>query len=224
MATTQDIHAPDARSPTGSRARAAARRWPATSATAWSAARGAPRRALPFRDILAARRRAAAPPAGPPRPSREGPAGAQPASALPRRPARACCAALGVGVLIGNSGGDETAATPPPAAGHHRRRRGRGAGRDRAGGDHEHAGGLDVGGRERLVGQIEQGLERGSSAEALEGLGCDKKTVKDLNSSSGADYQKKSQKLPKAVGTAGKRAAKKDNKPAGGGTGFQDIG
>ena len=47
-------------------------------------------------------------------------------------------AALGVGVLIGNSGDDSTAATPPPA-GHHRRRRGRGAGRDRAGGDHEHA-------------------------------------------------------------------------------------
>jgi hypothetical protein len=36
-------------------------------------------------------------------------------------------------------------------------------------------------------------------------------------------YQKKSQKLPKEVGTSGK-APPKDDKPAGGGTDFQDIG
>jgi hypothetical protein len=47
--------------------------------------------------------------------------------------------------------------------------------------------------------------------------------VKDLNNSSGSDYQKKSEKLPKQVGTSGK-APPKDNKPAGGGSDFEDIG
>jgi hypothetical protein len=49
------------------------------------------------------------------------------------------------------------------------------------------------------------------------------KSLKDLNNSSGSDYQKKSQKLPKQVDTGGKPPPK-DNKPAGGGTDFQTIG
>jgi hypothetical protein len=47
--------------------------------------------------------------------------------------------------------------------------------------------------------------------------------VKNLDKSSGSDYQKKSQKLPKQVGTGGKPPPK-DNKPAGGGSDFEDIG
>jgi hypothetical protein len=49
------------------------------------------------------------------------------------------------------------------------------------------------------------------------------KSVKDLDNSSGSDYQKKSQKLPKQLDTGGKPPPK-DNKPAGGGTDFQTIG
>src|SRR5919198_917177 len=49
------------------------------------------------------------------------------------------------------------------------------------------------------------------------------KSLKDLSNSSGQDYEKKSSKLPKQVSTGGK-APPKDNKPAGGGTDFQDIG
>jgi hypothetical protein len=49
------------------------------------------------------------------------------------------------------------------------------------------------------------------------------KAVKDLDNSSGSDYEKKSSKLPKTVGTGGKPPPK-DNKPAGGGTNFEDIG
>jgi len=47
--------------------------------------------------------------------------------------------------------------------------------------------------------------------------------VKNLDNSSGSDYQKKSQKLPKQVDTGGKPPPK-DKKPAGGGTDFQTIG
>ena len=84
-------------------------------------------------------------------------------------------------------------------------------------------GGFDVIVRgERLGGQVEQGL--GRLGGELEGRRPPtNKKLKDLNSSSGADYQKKSQKLPKQVGTRGKPPPK-DNKPAGGGTGFQEIG
>jgi hypothetical protein len=47
--------------------------------------------------------------------------------------------------------------------------------------------------------------------------------VKDLDKTSGGDYSKKSEKLPKQLGTGGK-APPKDNKPAAGGSDFQDIG
>jgi len=47
--------------------------------------------------------------------------------------------------------------------------------------------------------------------------------VKQLQSLSGKDYVKQSKKLPKTVATGGKPPPK-DNKPAGGGSGFQSIG
>ena len=131
-------------------------------------------------------------------------------------------AALGVGVLIGNSGDDKTAATPPPQV-------------------------ITVGGAAAAPAATtpaattsttgSSSTSRGASGrrpsrprtrtrhlpKRSTGSAASKKAVKDLNSSSGADYQKKSQKLPKQVGTSGK-APPKDDKPAGGGTGFQDIG
>jgi hypothetical protein len=49
------------------------------------------------------------------------------------------------------------------------------------------------------------------------------KALKNLDSTSGADYQKKASKLPKQVGTGGK-APPKDKKPAAGGGSFTEIG
>jgi hypothetical protein len=49
------------------------------------------------------------------------------------------------------------------------------------------------------------------------------KALQNLNSTSTQDYQKKSSKLPKVLGTGGK-APPKDNKPAAGGSGFTEIG
>jgi hypothetical protein len=216
MATTQDIHAPTL----------GAQGEPCTSCGAPLAgdqryclqcgARRTQAR-VAFRDILAT---GGAPPAAPAvvaAPAQDGP---------PARSGLAFLAgllclllALGVGVLIGNSGDDSTSATPPPAQV------------------------ITVGGAAAAPGATAPAATTTAPAADASGTGsaatkstkgakaakgsagskADQSKVKDLNNSSGADYQKKSQKLPKAVGTSGKPAAK-DNKPAGGGTGFQDIG
>jgi hypothetical protein len=52
---------------------------------------------------------------------------------------------------------------------------------------------------------------------------ADKATLNSLSNSSGKDYQKKSANLPKTTVLPGKPPPK-DNKPAGGGTGFQELG
>jgi hypothetical protein len=216
MATTQDIHAPTL----GTQGE------PCTSCGAPLAgdqryclecgARRTQAR-VAFRDILAT---GGAPPAGPAvvaAPAQDGP---------PARSGLAFLAgllclllALGVGVLIGNSGDDSTSATPPPAQV------------------------ITVGGAAAAPAATAPAATTTAPAADASGTGstpakstkatkaakgsagskADQSKVKDLNNSSGADYQKKSQKLPKAVGTSGKPAAK-DNKPAGGGSGFQDIG
>jgi hypothetical protein len=218
MATTQDIHAPTLGAQGEPCASCGA---PLAGDQRYCLECGA-RRAqarLPFRDILATG--GAAPPPAPA-------AAAAPASEGP--PARSglaflagllcLIAALGVGVLIGDSGDDRTAATtPPPQV-------------------------ITVGGAAAAApaattpaattstpaasssGSTKSSKDSGSSsssAKSSKGSAADKKKVQDLNSSSGADYQKKSQKLPKEVGTSGKPAPK-DNKPAGGGSGFEDIG
>jgi hypothetical protein len=51
----------------------------------------------------------------------------------------------------------------------------------------------------------------------------DKQKLQQLQNLSGSDYSKQSRKLPKTVELPGKAPAK-DNKPAGGGSGFQSIG
>jgi hypothetical protein len=50
-----------------------------------------------------------------------------------------------------------------------------------------------------------------------------KQQLQQLDNLTPEQYRKKSKSLPKTVGTEGK-APPKDNKPAGGGTGFQEIG
>jgi hypothetical protein len=216
MATTQDIHAPTLGAQGEPCASCGA---PLAGDQRYCLECGA-RRAqarVAFRDILAPGGAPPTPPASPPASAPEGP----PARSGPAFLAGLLCllAALGVGVLIGNSGGDGTAATPPPAQV------------------------ITVGGAASAPAatapaattpaastsagtsgsSAKSSKGSGSSAKSSKGSAAANQKVKDLNSSSGADYQKKSQKLPKAVGTSGK-PAKKDNKPAGGGTGFQDIG
>jgi hypothetical protein len=174
---------------------------------------------LPFREILASG--GAAPPTAPAvaaATAHEGPPPAR--SGLAFLAGLLCLiAALGVGVLIGNSGDDRTAATtPPPQV-------------------------ITVGGAAAApaattpaattstpdasstsgAAKSSKGSGSSSSAKSSKGSAADKKAVKDLDSSSGSDYQKKSEKLPKEVGTSGKPAPK-DNKPAGGGSDFEDIG
>jgi hypothetical protein len=218
MATTQDIHAPTL----GAQGEPCASCGAPLAADQRYCLECGARRAqarVAFRDILAT---GGAPPAAPAvvaARAQDGP----PARSGPAFLVGLLCllAALGVGVLIGNSGDDTTAATPPPAQV------------------------ITVGGAaaapaattpaattstpatsssDTSGSSAKSGKDSGSSsAKSSKGSAADNKKVKDLNSSSGADYQKKSQKLPKQVGTSGK-APPKDDKPAGGGTDFQDIG
>ena len=172
---------------------------------------------LAFRDILSGQ----APPPGVAPPGAPAPSDPPPARAGLAFLAGLLCLllALGVGVLIGNSGDDSTSATPPPAQV------------------------ITVGGAAAAPtttapaatttppaadasgtgSATTKSTKSTKSAKDSAGSKADQSKVKDLNNSSGSDYQKKSQKLPKEVGTSGKPAAK-DNTPAGGGSGFQDIG
>ena len=130
--------------------------------------------------------------------------------------------ALGVGVLIGRSGDDTpTAATTPPpqviTVG----------GSAPAATTTPAAGSTDTSGAAGTDSSSSSGSStKGSGSSTKSSKSSSKsgdKAVKDLNNSSGSDYQKKSEKLPKQVCTSGK-APPKDNKPAGGGSDFQDIG
>ncbi|HEX6743565.1 MAG TPA: hypothetical protein VF087_05110 [Solirubrobacteraceae bacterium] len=215
MATTQDIHAPTLGAQGEPCASCGA---PLAGDQRYCLECGA-RRAqarVAFRDILGAGGAPPTPPAGLPAQAPDGPPAR---SGLAFLAGLLCLlAALGVGVLIGSSGGDTTAAAPPPAQV------------------------ITVGGAAAATAPAattstpatSSSSTSGSSAKSSKGSGsssakskkgsaADNKKLKDLNSSSGADYQKKSQKLPKQVGTSGKPPPK-DNKPAGGGTGFQEIG
>jgi hypothetical protein len=125
--------------------------------------------------------------------------------------------ALGVGVLIGRSGNDTPTAAAPAAAPQV----------------------ISVGGAAPAAttpaattpaassssGASSSGTSTGSSSSSSGSSGskATNKAAKSLDNSSGSDYEKKSSKLPKQLSTGGKPPPK-DNKPAGGGTNFQDIG
>ena len=223
MATTQDIHAPTLGSPGGAvrELRRSAGRRPALLPGVRGPARRGARLPSATSWPPAARRRVT-PAAG----------AAVAGAARGRRRAAALTFLAGLlcllrrarrGVLIGDSGDDGTARAPPPpqvitvggAAA---------APAAHAGGHHEHAGALDVtSGASGSAAKSSKGAKARRPRRRSTGRPPSNKTVKDLNSSSGADYQKKSQKLPKQVGTVGKPPPK-DNKPAGGGSGFQEIG
>ena len=167
-----------------------------------------------FREILAT---GGAPPAGPAAVAAAVPDGPPARSGLAFLAGLLCLLlALGIGVLIGSSGDKVTTATAPPpqviTVG--------GAAAAPAPTATTTAPAADTSGSGSSSAKAGKGSK---AAKSSAGTKADNKKVKDLNSSSGADYQKKSQKLPKQVGTSG-RPAPKDNKPAGGGSGFQAIG
>jgi hypothetical protein len=173
---------------------------------------------LAFRDILAGQ----APPPGAAPPSAPAPSDPPPARAGLAFLAGLLCllVALGVGVLIGRSSDDTpTAATPPPAQVITVSGAAPAATTTPAAGssDDSSATGADSSSSSSSSGSTKDSSSSSSKSSKPS------KSVKDLNNSSGSDYQKKSEKLPKQVGTGGKAPAK-DNKPAGGGSDFEDIG
>jgi F0F1-type ATP synthase membrane subunit c/vacuolar-type H+-ATPase subunit K len=175
---------------------------------------------LAFRDILSGQ----APPPG------AAPAGSPAPSDPP--PARAGLAflagllcllvALGVGVLIGRSGDKTpTAAAPPPAQVITVSGAAPAATTPAAGStDNTGATSTDSSSSSSSKSTKDSSSSTKSSKSSSKSTN---KSVQDLNNSSGSDYQKKSDKLPKQVGTGGKPPPK-DNKPAGGGSDVQEIG
>jgi hypothetical protein len=212
MATTQDIHAPTL----GAQGEPCAGCGAPLAADQRYCLECGARRAqarIAFREILA---RPGGPPRAPVVPSY--PAERTPPSGIAFLVGLVCLLlALGVGVLIGRSGNDSptaAATTPPPQV-------------------------FSVGGAAPAAttpaattstpaattstptsgkSKTSSGSSSGSKSSK-----ATNKSLKDLSNSSGQDYEKKSSKLPKQVSTGGK-APPKDNKPAGGGTDFQDIG
>jgi hypothetical protein len=170
---------------------------------------------LPFRDILAGE--AAPPPTAVAPPTASAGADPGPRTGLTFLAGLACLLlALGVGVLIGRSGDKTTTitgSTPAPQV-------------------------ISVGGAAAAPTTTAPGATSttpgststtpsttgSSGSSSSKGSSTAKnKSLNNLDKSSGSDYEKKSSKLPKTVGTGGKPPPK-DNKPAGGGTDFQTIG
>jgi hypothetical protein len=128
--------------------------------------------------------------------------------------------ALGVGVLIGRSGNDSpTAAAPAPApqvisVG--------GAAPATTAPAATTSTPADTSASSSSSSTGNSKSSKSSSSSSSKGSKATNKSLQDLNNS-GSDYEKKSNNLPKQVGTGGKPPPK-DNKPAGGGTDFQTIG
>ena len=127
--------------------------------------------------------------------------------------------ALGVGVLIGNAGGNtgDTPATPQVIS--------VGGAAPAAATPAPTSTVADTGATNTSTPSKSKAKKSSSSSASAPAhqTKATNKSLKSLDSTSGADYQKKASKLPKTVGTGGK-APPKDNKPAGGGGSFQEIG
>jgi len=155
------------------------------------------------------------PPASPPRD------GSGNRSALAALGGLACLLlALGVGVLIGNSGKDKTAAAPAPQV-------------ISVGGG---AAGTSTGASGTTTPSTTTpsssssgsssgsgGSSSGGSSSSTSGSKATNKSLQNLNKLSTKAYQKQSTKLPKVVGTGGAPPPKDNKAPAGGGD-FQSIG
>jgi F0F1-type ATP synthase membrane subunit c/vacuolar-type H+-ATPase subunit K len=177
---------------------------------------------LAFRDILAGN----APPPGAAPPPAPAPSEPPPARAGLAFLAGLLCllVALGVGVLIGNAGDDSTkaATTPPPQVITVQGAAGGTATTPAAGSSDTSTTGSDSSSSGSASGSGSS-KGSGSSSGSSKSSKSTNKSVKNLDSTSGSDYEKKSSKLPKSVGTGGKPPPK-DNKPAGAGSDVESIG
>ena len=173
---------------------------------------------LPFRDILAG----SVPPPGAPPPTAPAPADQPPARAGLAFLGGLLCllVALGVGVLIGKAGDDTptAATTPPPQVITVSGAAPAATTPASSSGDSSSSGSGSS--SSSSSGTSSKGSGSSGSSKSSK---SSNKSVQDLNNSSGSDYQKKSDKLPKQVGTGGKPPPK-DNKPAGAGSDVQSIG
>lgn len=124
--------------------------------------------------------------------------------------------AMGIGVLIGRSGNRDPVA-PPASAPAAQVIRIQGGGTAAAGSSTASA-----------PSSKKKRAKKAASSVATAKSAADSKAtnpaLKQLSNTSGAAYQKQSQKLPKVISTGGKAPPVDKSKPAGGGTGFQSIG
>jgi hypothetical protein len=214
MATTQDIHAPTL----GAEGEPCASCGSALAGDQRYCLECGARRAqarIAFREILGRQ--------GPPRAPLAAPAVAEertPPSGMAFIGGLVCLLlALGVGVLIGRSGNDApTAAAPAPAPQVITVSGAAPAATTPAATTTTPADSSTSGSGSSSSSAKGSGSSKGSS-----GSKATNKAAKSLDNSSGSAYEKKSQKLPKQLSTGGKPPPK-DNKPAGGGTDFQNIG
>lgn len=123
--------------------------------------------------------------------------------------------ALGIGVIIGSAGADEAA----PVAAAPQVIRVQGGAEAAATGATEEAASPEKAARKK---KRKAGSSEGAAATAQESKATNE-ALKDLNTGTPEQQQKKALKLPKTVGTGGKPPPKDDKAPAGGG-GFQEIG
>lgn len=123
--------------------------------------------------------------------------------------------AMGVGVLIGNAGNGETAAAPAAVPAQVIRVQGGGtaAAEKPAAAAGTAKGGGKAGGAAATDTAKTAGESKATNPE-----------LKALEGASGDDYAKQSQKLPKEVSTGGKAPPIDKSEPAGGGSGFDEIG
>lgn len=125
--------------------------------------------------------------------------------------------AMGIGVLIGNSGGSDNAAVPVAAPAQVIRVQGGGTAA---------AADTSTGSTKKSV--AKKSSKKSSSSVQTAKTAADSKAtnpqLQALQNTSGKDYSKQSQKLPKTVSTGGKAPPVDKTKPAAGGGDFQTIG
>ncbi|MFL5843687.1 MAG: hypothetical protein ACJ762_03270 [Solirubrobacteraceae bacterium] len=124
--------------------------------------------------------------------------------------------AMGVGVLIGTAGGNDTAALPAAAPAQVIKVQGGGT-----------AATADTAAKPAADKKKQAKKKTGGDDENTAKTAADSKATNpaltELDSTSGDDYTKQSDKLPKVVSTGGKAPPKDDKAPAGGGD-FEEIG
>lgn len=124
--------------------------------------------------------------------------------------------AMGIGVLIGNSGGSDNAAVPAAAPAQVIKVQGGGT-----------AAAADTSTATKKS-AAKKSSQKGSSSVPTAKTAADSKAtnpqLQALENASGKDYSKQSQKLPKTVSTGGKAPPIDKSKPAGDGSGFEEIG